>query len=71
MIDNLILWTGICLLLYALYKWATSKFDYFEKRGVSYIKPRFFFGKNMGFMMVQCTMNEFMELIYRAKPGKK
>lgn len=72
MIDNLICWTGICLLCYAVYKWATAKFDYFEKRGVSYLKPKYFFGNNVGFMMVQkCTMNEFIEMIYNANPEKK
>lgn len=72
MFGDLIFWIGISMILYAFCKWATAKFDYFEKRGVSYLRPKFFVGNNIGFMMVaKRTMNEFIEMIYGENPGKK
>lgn len=72
MIGEIIFWSGVLLLVYAFYKWATINNDYFEKRGVSYLKPSFLVGNNGGFLfLMKYTMPEFINMFYTANPGKK
>lgn len=72
MIGGFILWGGVALLIYAFYKWATINNDYFEKRGVSYMKPTFLVGNNGGFLfLMKYTMTEFLNMFYTANPGYK
>lgn len=72
MIQYLLLWSGISLFLYAFYKWATINNDYFEKRGVSYLKPYFLVGNSGGFFILRNqTVIEFINNLYRSNPGYK
>lgn len=72
MFATLTLWTAVLALLYAFYKWATINNDFFEKRGVSYLKPTFLVGNNGGFLfLMRYTMAEFINMFYTANPGYK
>lgn len=72
MIADFILWSGIGLVLYAFYKWATINNDYFEKRGVNYVKPTFLVGSGGGFIFLRkYTLNEFVDQMYSSKPDSK
>lgn len=39
-------WFGVIAVAYLFYKWAISNNDYFEKRGVAFIKPVFLLGSS-------------------------
>lgn len=72
MIGDFLLWSGISLLLYAFYKWATINNDYFVKRGITHMKPTFLIGNNARFLLLrQQTMTEFMNELYYYNPGSK
>ncbi|XP_037037112.1 probable cytochrome P450 9f2 [Bradysia coprophila] len=72
MIGNIVFWMGIILIVYAFYKWLTIHQNYFRIRNIPYWKPKYFFGNNIGFMMLQgYPMCEFMSTLYAADPGTK
>lgn len=71
MISDLLLWSGISLLLYALYKWSTKKNDYFEKRGVSYMKPKSIIAIISDLTFNRRSMVDFMKVLYTVNPGNK
>lgn len=72
MITDFLLWSGISLLLYAFYKWATINHDYFLKRGVRHMKPKFLLGNNSKFLLFrQQTVTDFVTEMYTYNPGSK
>lgn len=71
MISDLLFWCGIFLSLYAIYKWYTKHNDYFEKRGVSYEKPKSFVGVIIELIFKPKSMVEFMTQLYEKNPGYK
>lgn len=71
MISDILLWSGISLLLYAVYKWSTGDNDYFTKRGVSYDKPPSFLVMMYELTMKPKALTEFMLEAYRKNPGYK
>lgn len=40
----MIIWCGLIAAAYLFYKWTVANNDYFEKRGVAFIKPLFLLG---------------------------
>jgi hypothetical protein len=42
----MIFWLGVIAVAFLFYKWATSTYDYFELRGVKFMKPTFLMGSN-------------------------
>lgn len=51
--------------VYLLYKWATSTFDYFEKRGLPFRKPVPLFGNNLNVITRTMAMTDYLQMIYR------
>lgn len=70
MIDGTLLLAAICLASYAFYKWATSNNDFFEKRNVEFMKPRFLFGNTGGLFFNKYDATEFADKIYKAFPNE-
>lgn len=65
----------LCILIlvaaWLLYKWGTSTFDYFEKRGIPYNKPLPFVGSRIGMFLRNSTAVDFiMELYNEFKDDK-
>lgn len=56
---------AISLLSFAFYKWATLNNDYFKKRNIEYMKPRFLFGNTGGQFIKKYTVAEFMQKLYQ------
>lgn len=71
MLGEIILLSGVGLILYALYKWIILNNDYFKKRGVKHLEPYFLFGNTFGFFTSRYTVAEFLSMIYDAFPNEK
>jgi cytochrome P450 family 9 len=57
--------------LYLIYKWATAKFDFFEKQGIPFIKPLPLVGSNSElFFKKQSFVKSFMDNYNKYKSGK-
>lgn len=69
--SSLLLLSGIGLIFYSFYKWATQNDKYFEKRGVAYRKPNFIFGNTRDFFLNRIGLLEFVENLYNAHPNVK
>ena len=50
--------------VYLFYKWATSTFDYFEKRGVPFRKPLPLLGNNLNAITRGMAMTDFLQMVY-------
>ena len=50
--------------IYLFYKWSTSTFDYFEKKGVPFNKPFPVVGSRKGLFLRNSTALEFIQEIY-------
>lgn len=61
----------VILSAYLFYKWGTSTFDYFEKKGVSYNKPIFILGSRLTMILRTKSMVEFLNKIYYEFPNEK
>lgn len=57
--------------LYLLYKWITLNNDYFTKRNIPHLKPKFFIGNLSGLFMNRYNPMEFIKAIYDKYPGAK
>lgn len=68
MFGELLLYVAISLIAYAFYKWATINYDYFEKRKIKYLKPKFLVGNTGGFFLNKYTASEFSLKLYKAFP---
>ena len=72
MIGDIVFWIGIILIVYAFYKWLTIHQDYFQIRNIPFWKLKYFFGNNIGFMILRgYPMSEFLSMLYAANPGTK
>lgn len=60
----MIVWVLAVLIIYLIYKWGTSTFDYFEKKGVPFNKPVFAVGSRLGMILKQGTVIDFLNKIY-------
>lgn len=68
MLDVLLLIAAISLLAVAFYKWATLNNDYFAKRNLKYMKPKFLVGNTGGLFFSRYTATEFYQKLYQAFP---
>jgi hypothetical protein len=59
------------LLIFLIYKWGTSTFDYFEKRGVAHKKPIFLFGNASNVLTRKLAFPEIVKKIYNDFPNEK
>lgn len=71
MIAEVLLATGVALILYAFYKWGTQNNDFFTKRGFKQIDPTFLLGNSAPFITRTCTAPEFSMSIYNAFPEER
>lgn len=71
MISDLLFWCGATLLLYVVYKWYTTKNDYFEKRGVSSKKPQSLIDVLYTLAFKPKSLAELMTELYEENPGYK
>lgn len=60
----MILWLGVAAAAFLFYKWATSTYDYFEKRGVKFLKPRFLMGSNSNMFVNKLSLPEIVQKWY-------
>lgn len=56
---------------YAFYKWATINNNYFEKRNLKHLKPKFLFGNTIGLFMNRYRPADFVNSIYYRFPKEK
>lgn len=71
MLTGIFLPTAIALLAYGFYKWAVSNHNYFEKRKVKYMKPKFLVGNTGGFFLNRYSAVDFAQLLYNAFPSER
>ncbi|CAO1441593.1 unnamed protein product [Diamesa hyperborea] len=57
--------------VFLFYKWATSTFDYFEKRGLPFRKPIPLFGNNLNVITRKMAMTDYLQMIYREFKDEK
>lgn len=69
--EIILLIIGIGLILYAIYKWGTLTYDYWELRNVKYLKPKFLFGNTGAFMRGKFAMMDFSNFLYNSFPNEK
>lgn len=62
---------AICVILYLLYKWGIANNDYFEKKGVAFIKPTFLIGSNGHFFVNKMALHEVVQKWYKELAGEK
>lgn len=67
----MIIWILLISVAYLIYKWGTSSFDYFEKKGVKFNKPHFIVGSRLGMVLKQGTMADFAMKIYNEFANEK
>lgn len=70
MLAELLLSTGLALFAYAFYKWATIQNDFFQKRNVKFLKPKFLIGNTGGMFSNQYTATEFAHMLYNSFPSE-
>lgn len=71
MIEGVLLATGVVLIGYAFYKWATQNNDYFTKRGIKHLTPTLLLGNSAAFVTRKYTAPEFALSIYNAFPKER
>lgn len=59
------------ILLYAFHKWATVNEDYFAKRKMKYLDPKFLVGNTLGLFTLRYIPSEFLDSIYYRFPNEK
>lgn len=62
---------AIAVLCYLFYKWAVKNNDYFEKKGVSFVKPVFLLGSNSNMFFDKMSLPEVSEKWYNALRNEK
>lgn len=71
MVDLLLLLLVIGLIGYAVYKCGTMNEDYFTKRGLNYMKPKFLIGNMTEFFLGKYSMYDFVCNVYSKCPQDK
>lgn len=56
---------------FLIYKKGRKNGDYFSKRNVPHMAPRFFFGSTGGLFLKQYRPSEFYQLLYNTFPKDK
>lgn len=57
--------------LYAFYKWAIANQDYFSKRNIKHLKPKFLVGNTAGLFMKRFRAPTFYDSMYYEFPNEK
>lgn len=70
MLDELIICVGTFLITYAFYKWATINENYFAKKKVKHLRPKFLIGNMGGQFLSRYTIPEFQQWLYNAFPAE-
>lgn len=71
MVDDLLYFVGISLIIYSFYKWATQNNDYFKRRGLPHMKPKFLIGNTGGLFMRQYAAYDFVRELYNKFPKER
>lgn len=58
-------------LLYIFYKWATQNNEYFVKRKLKHLEPKFLIGNLLGLFFKRHRPAEFMDSLYYRFPTEK
>lgn len=61
----------IPVVIYLFYKWATAKYDFFEKQGIPFIKPFPLLGSNIGLFFKKKPFVESMVDAYNQFENEK
>lgn len=69
--ELILLAIGIGLILYAIYKWGTLPYNYWETRNVKFLKPTFLLGNTSGFMMGKYSLMDYANILYESFPNEK
>ncbi|XP_031624489.1 probable cytochrome P450 9f2 [Contarinia nasturtii] len=70
MFGEFLLVAAVSFLIYAFYKWATINNDFFERRNIKYMKPKFLVGNVSGTYINKYTGAEFANELYQAFPNE-
>ena len=62
---------AIAVLLYLFYKWGTSTYDYFEKKGIAFSKPIFLIGSASGMFVSRKSFPDTVETWYQEQRNEK
>lgn len=62
---------AIVAILYLLYKWASKKDDYFEKKGIQYTKPKFLVGSRSDLLLRNKSMPQVIMEWYNEFKNEK
>lgn len=68
---ELLLATGVGLIAYAFYKWATQNHDFFTKRGIKQMKPLFLIGNSAPLFTRKLDALELAKKIYNTFPNER
>jgi cell division protein FtsW (lipid II flippase) len=55
---------GVIAIAFLFYKWAISNNDYFEKRGVAFLKPAFLLGSSSHVFYSKISLPEILKKWY-------
>lgn len=70
MLVELLLLVIVLLLPWVFYKWATLNYDFFERRNIKFVKPKFLVGNTGGAFFNKYTATEFSNKLYRTFPDE-
>lgn len=62
---------AIVAISYLLYKWLNKSHDYFEKKGVSFVKPKFLIGNQADMLLRRASLPEIVDKWYKEFPKEK
>lgn len=58
-------------LFYLFYKWVTANKEYFLKRKLKHLEPKFLIGNTTGLFLKQYTPEKFIDAMYYRFPTEK
>lgn len=61
----------IGVIIFIMYKWSISTYDFFEKKGIAFIKPIPFFGNMKEMLLKKSDFLTFAKKLYNHYPDKK
>lgn len=71
MIAEVLYFTGLGLIAYAIYKWVTLNNQYFTRRGIPHMKPYFLVGNTGGLFFKLHSAPDYVLYMYRQFPKEK
>jgi cytochrome P450 family 9 len=64
-------WFGVIAVAYLFYKWAVANNDYFEKRGVAFLKPTILLGSNFNLFFNKKSLPDTVKNWYNDSKMRK